>query len=99
MAVPLSAKAKGKQRAVEPVEEDVPVQELTRELTIRFTEGIPDLVLQVKPPTSVRDVKKIVSLSSMQCPPHDMEFNVDSGCQAPAQRPTCSTHSFWSTID
>ncbi|KAN0074663.1 DUF2407 C-terminal domain containing protein [Tylopilus felleus] len=49
----LSEKAKGKQRAIE---------EGDRHLTIRFTEGIPDLVLSVARTDTVRDVKaKIVT--------------------------------------
>ena len=38
----LSEKAKGKQRAVDPVN-DSP----SRELMVRFTEGIPDLTISV----------------------------------------------------
>ncbi|KAG0700610.1 DUF2407 C-terminal domain-containing protein [Suillus ampliporus] len=41
----LSEKAKGKQRAIDP------------DLTIRFTEGVPDLNLTVRPKDTVRDVK------------------------------------------
>jgi len=54
----LSEKAKGKQRAVEhPVELD-PEPATSRDLVIRFTEGIPDLVLNVSQKDSIRDVKK-----------------------------------------
>ena len=60
MTTPLSAKAKGKQRAVEPIDE-LQVPDNSRELTIRFTEGIPDLVLQVHPNDTIRDLKRIVS--------------------------------------
>lgn len=48
----LSEKAKGKQRAVE-VEDLIP----SKELCIRFTEGIPDLTLQVGEQDAVRDIK------------------------------------------
>jgi len=56
---PLSEKAKGKQRA-EPIAEDVlnnggPIP--PRQLMVRFTEGVEDLVLQVAEDDSVRDVK------------------------------------------
>ena len=62
MSQSLSDKAKGKQRAVDPIISDVP-QTLSRELMVRFTEGIPDLVLRVEEKDSVRDVKlKVCSL-------------------------------------
>lgn len=61
MSSSLSEKAKGKQRAVEPIT-DVP-EALSRELMVRFTEGISDLVLKVEEKDSVRDVKlKVCSL-------------------------------------
>jgi len=56
----LSEKARGKQRAIEPSEAGEPVSEPcanTRDLTVRFTEGIPDLTLQVTEQDTVRDVK------------------------------------------
>lgn len=63
----LSEKAKGKQREIQPrpAAED-PVAQLdpvkqTRELVIRFTEGIPDLVITVSDTDAVRDVKRKVS--------------------------------------
>lgn len=62
----LSDKAKGKQRAVEPDEagrtsnEGPAVPEL-RSLTVRFTEGVEDLVLSVSPKDTVRELKKKVS--------------------------------------
>jgi hypothetical protein len=63
---PLSEKAKGKQRA-DPIPEDVsnnggPIP--PRQLMVRFTEGVQDLVLQVAEDDSVRDVKAKVSLLS-----------------------------------
>ena len=42
MPNPLSDKAKGKQRAVEPI----PIPPSTRQLVIRFTDGIPDSEIQ-----------------------------------------------------
>lgn len=61
----LSDKAKGKQRAVEllPSPPEVVVEsplDLTRDLVIRFTEGIPDLVVAVDQQDAVRDVKRKV---------------------------------------
>lgn len=50
----LSEKAKGKQRAIDPEPEGEPD---SRSLTIRFTEGIPDLVLLLTSADAVRDVK------------------------------------------
>ncbi|KAG9315991.1 hypothetical protein JVU11DRAFT_3649 [Chiua virens] len=53
----LSEKVKGKQRAVDPEQHND-----SRNLTIRFTEGFPDLVLFVTSTDTVRDVKaKIVT--------------------------------------
>ncbi|KII90664.1 hypothetical protein PLICRDRAFT_697169 [Plicaturopsis crispa FD-325 SS-3] len=54
----LSEKAKGKQRAVDPPPEPAVPVERVRGLVIRFTEGIPDLVLQVREKEAIRDVKK-----------------------------------------
>jgi len=53
----LSEKAKGKQRATEPPSEPEPQPELSRDLVIRFTEGIPDLILKVSQKDAIRDVK------------------------------------------
>ena len=53
----LSDKAKGKQRATEPLriqDQEVP---LPKTLIIRFSEGIPDLTLQVEERDAVRDIK------------------------------------------
>jgi hypothetical protein len=61
----LSEKAKGKQRAA-PIPEDVPEHGgLTqRELMVRFTEGVQDLVLRIASHDSVHDVKVKVRLST-----------------------------------
>lgn len=61
----LSEKAKGKQRARDPLLPADPVlaapePELPRELNIRFTEGISDLLISLEPQESVKDVKKKV---------------------------------------
>jgi hypothetical protein len=58
----LSEKAKGKQRAVEYPAELDPEPVTSRDLVIRFTEGIPDLVLSVSQKDSIRDVKKNVRI-------------------------------------
>lgn len=60
--VSLSDKAKGKQKATEPLAEgqgstSVP---LYRELTVRFTDGVPDLLLKIGEKDAVRDVKREV---------------------------------------
>ena len=62
MNSPLSAKAKGKQRAVDPFDGEQGSSDLTRELTIRFTEGTPDLVLQVRENDTIRDLRRAVSV-------------------------------------
>ncbi|KAF5385934.1 hypothetical protein D9615_002291 [Tricholomella constricta] len=61
----LSEKAKGKQRAMDPLStalsstarSDRPVDQ-ARDLVIRFTEGVPDLVVAVSQQDAVRDVKR-----------------------------------------
>ena len=61
---PLSEKAKGKQRA-EPIPEDVldsSAPPPSRELMVRFTDGVQDLMLHVAEHDSVRDVKAKVCL-------------------------------------
>lgn len=58
MPNPLSDKAKGKQRA-DPITEGVPGRgsSTPRELMVRFTEGVQDLVLRLTEHDSVHDVK------------------------------------------
>ncbi len=56
----LSEKAKGKRRAVEPVEPD---PHPDRALVIRFTEGIADLTFSISKQDAVRDVKRMVRSS------------------------------------
>jgi hypothetical protein len=53
----LSERAKGKQRAVDPPVGEV---EFSRDLVVRFTEGMPDLTITVHRADSVKDVKKHV---------------------------------------
>lgn len=65
----LSEKAKGKQRVVEPANGSTPdpVEEASRDLVIRFTEGIPDLVLNVSQRDTIRIVKSNVSRPPRLC--------------------------------
>lgn len=57
----LSEKAKGKQRATEPVNASSPSQAAApKTLVIRFSEGHPDLTLQIEEQDAVRDVKRQV---------------------------------------
>lgn len=60
MAATLSEKAKGKLRAVDPTATDEPV---SKALTIRFTEGIPDLTIEVVVNDTVKDIKNRVCAS------------------------------------
>jgi hypothetical protein len=71
----LSDKAKGKQRAVESLSSvadlqvpSIPLesssQASTRNLVVRFTEGLPDLIVPVNQQDAVRDVKKKVNKPS-----------------------------------
>ncbi|OSC97483.1 hypothetical protein PYCCODRAFT_1398693 [Trametes coccinea BRFM310] len=57
MSVNLSEKAKGKQKAVETDASSAPEVPPLKNLTIRFTEGIPDLTVQVAEKDTVKDVK------------------------------------------
>ena len=59
MATTLSEKAKGKQRAAEPI---VPETSPSKDLTIRFTEGVPDLTVQVAEKDTVKDVRNNVDI-------------------------------------
>ena len=72
MQTMLSEKAKGKQRAIErpstvtssqaPI---IPVESIkvpTRDLVVRFTDGLPDLVVPVNQQDAVRDVKQKVNI-------------------------------------
>ncbi|KAG6330552.1 hypothetical protein ID866_8535 [Astraeus odoratus] len=59
----LSEKAKGKQRAIDP---ELSGLQDSRDLTIRFTEGIPDLVLHVTDKDTIRDVKAKIVISRPQ---------------------------------
>ena len=56
MSSNLSEKAKGKQRAVEALD-NAPATPPSKNLTIRFTEGVPDLTLQVAEKDTVKEVK------------------------------------------
>jgi hypothetical protein len=68
---PLSEKAKGKQRAIEPLDRERSTSSLqeikpaederpSRDLVVRFTEGFPDLTVTVEKEDFVRDVKRKV---------------------------------------
>ncbi|KAI6044920.1 DUF2407 C-terminal domain-containing protein [Pisolithus marmoratus] len=59
----LSEKAKGKQRAVDPEPHSPPD---SRDLTIRFTEGIPDLILHIVEKDTIRDVKAKIAIERPQ---------------------------------
>ncbi|TFK52381.1 hypothetical protein OE88DRAFT_1734384 [Heliocybe sulcata] len=61
MSRPLSEKAKGKQRAIEPEQEGGSSSTsagISRALTVRFTEGFQDLELRVKQGKTVRYIKR-----------------------------------------
>ncbi|KAI0335719.1 hypothetical protein GY45DRAFT_1267027 [Cubamyces sp. BRFM 1775] len=60
MSAHLSEKARGKQRAAEPEPDSVPP---SKDLTIRFTEGLPDLTVQVAEEDTVKDVKHSIRLA------------------------------------
>lgn len=91
---PLSEKAKGKQRA-DPVPEDALNRSNPpppRELMVRFTDGVQDLVLHIAEHDSVRDVKaKVCSHPSTLVPHQPSLFLTYSSHLSP-----CPTFlSFW----
>ena len=57
----LSEKAKGKQRDVGLVDTP-PSSSEPKKLVIRFTEGVPDLMLYVEANDTIRDIKRNVSV-------------------------------------
>jgi hypothetical protein len=66
--MPLSEKAKGKQRAIDAEEQptseiDVREEAPRRVFTVRFTEGVPDLELSVGEKDTIREVKRQVRFS------------------------------------
>jgi hypothetical protein len=63
--MPLSEKARGKQRAVDPEPEPEPEPDAPRQLLVRFTEGLPDLTVTVGKLDSARDVKSHVRVSPL----------------------------------
>lgn len=63
MATSLSEKAKGKQRATDPPsagQGSLSAEPVSRDLTIRFTEGGSDLIVHVDKKDTVKDVKQKV---------------------------------------
>lgn len=74
---PLSDKAKGKQRAVEHLNSAngassssqpilAPAEQPSRDLVVRFTEGLPDLTVTVEKQDTVKDIKhRVCSLLDM----------------------------------
>jgi hypothetical protein len=60
--MPLSEKAKGKQKAVEADGDGEPLQSNfeAKEVVVRFTEGIPDVNFVLDPSYTVQEVKLLV---------------------------------------
>ena len=65
----LSEKAKGKQRAVEPFDDqndgqnpNIRVGDVPQDILVRFTDGAPDVTVVVAKGSSVQDVKQLVRL-------------------------------------
>ena len=94
----LSEKAKGKQRA-DPILEDVPEHGgLTqRELMVRFTEGVQDLVLRLAEHDSVHDVKVKVRPPRPSHPvtytPFQLPGTSDPRRTSPAAAPPLAPHT------
>ncbi len=75
----LSEKAKGKQRAAGPLDEPPEIPE-SKTLVIRFTEGIPDLTLQVGNKDAVRDLKRNARRASCMIISPLLTMKKDSRC-------------------
>jgi hypothetical protein len=94
----LSEKAKGKQRA-DPIPEDVPEHGgLTqRELMVRFTEGVQDLVLRLTEHDSVHVVKVKVRSAQFTRPvirtPFQLLSTSDPRRTSPAATPPLASHT------
>jgi len=60
--MPLSAKAKGKQRAINPEEDSQNPQVVPDfgQVVVRFTEGIPDVTFALDPGYTIKDVKVLI---------------------------------------
>lgn len=91
----LSEKAKGKQRAIDSERDSEPSQTDSRILTIRFTEGLSDLVLYISSTDSVRDVKAKVCVSSGSC--QCLMACLDRRCTPPVEGTTIEADTCWAT--
>ena len=108
----LSEKAKGKQRAIEPVSEastssdaqaSIPQEQITRDFVIRFTEGgIVDLLVTVHKGDVVRDVKKKVKLIILLMR-HivllTLLCSLDSSSPFSAKESSFATYTLWPIAD
>lgn len=56
----VSERAKGKQRATDGEEDEPQAEPARRTITLRFTEGFPDLELSVGQKDTVREIKRQV---------------------------------------
>lgn len=65
--VTLSEKAKGKQRAVEPQDGEEGTEANQRMVTVRFTDGLPDLIVALSPKDNIRALKQQVGYTKMLC--------------------------------
>ena len=83
----LSEKAKGKRRAIEQEDEEErePPVPQGRSLTVRFSEGIPDLQLLVGPSDNVRELQRKVR-HSLSLFLSYLENAFRSGLTVPASR-------------
>lgn len=70
----LSERAKGKQRATDSAPLPQEDSSRARELTVRFTEGEPDLILQIAENETVRDVKANVCSVLTRPPNHSFDL-------------------------
>lgn len=94
--MPLSDKAKGKQRAQEPTNPE-PSLSTSKELVFRFTEGIPDLRLNINATDSVKGVKQKVGGELCWIHSNHMANVTASSTTTTGGGQAASPHPFWTT--
>lgn len=95
----LSDKAKGKQRAIDPLDDNsnsigILSSSSRRNVTIRFTDGHPDIIITVEAKDSVRDVKRKVFALSILSNLHSFRA-IDQAANIGPIETSFATHLFW----
>jgi hypothetical protein len=102
MATSLSEKAKGKQRAVDPPpdigQSSSSTHPASKDLTIRFTEGVSDLIVHVCEWETIKDVKQKVfdAPNALEWKAEEV-LQLDQRCTTRAAKTAFAAYSFRST--